>query len=128
MLATWQTDQPYTSLMAFAHTQDLRQLVFATLRATQKHTDLARNASVAMLIDNRRNDAADYQHAIAISVFGRAHEIDAAALPALQALYLQKHPKLKDFVESPACVLLKIAVSSYRVVSEFQAVEVLTIA
>jgi len=127
VLATQQHAQPYTSLMAYAHTPDLRHLIFATYRDTQKHTNLLLNSAVSFLIDDRSNDPADYQHAVAISVCGCAQAIPDDERAGLLAIYLAKHPTLCDFVTSPECALLRIAVSCYRVVSQFQAVELLAI-
>ncbi len=120
--------QPYTSLMAFAHTPDLHYLIIATLKETQKHANLLQNACLSLLIDNRCNSVADYQHAVAISVIGRAEIIPEDAAERLQALFLAKHPQLRAFVTNPECALLRISVQCYRVVSEFQATEVYTVA
>ncbi len=127
VLATQQHAQPYTSLMAFAHTPDLRHLIFATYRDTQKHANLLLNSAVSFLIDDRSNDPADYQHAVAISVRGCAQAIPDDERAEFLAIYLAKHPTLRDFVTSPECALLSIAVSCYRVISQFQAVELLTV-
>ena len=125
VMATQQDAQPYTSLMAFAHTDDLRYLVFATFRETQKHANLMSNALVSFLIDDRSNDPVDYQRATALSVFGRAVAIVADERAAYLSLFLGKHPGLQDFVASPDCVLMRVEVSCYRLVSEFQTVRVL---
>ena len=125
---TAQADQPYTSLMAFAHTPDLRYLIIATLKETQKHANLLQNASLSLLIDNRCNSFTDYQQAVAISVIGRAEVIPIDVNAAMQALFLAKHPQLHPFVANPDCALLRISVACFRVVSEFQATEVYTVA
>lgn len=125
VMATQQHAQPYTSLMAFAHTPDLRHLIFATLRDTQKHTNLLRNAQVSFLIDDRNNDPIDYQNAVALSVYGRADAITTAQRADALDVYLHKHPALREFVASTDCALLQVVVNSYRLVSQFQAVEVL---
>jgi heme iron utilization protein len=127
VMATQQDAQPYTSLMAFAHSEDLRYLVFATFRETQKHANLMSNALVSFLIDDRSNDPGDYQRATALSVFGRAVAIGADERPTYLSLFLGKHPGLKDFVGSPDCVLMRVEVSCYRLVSEFQSVRVLQV-
>jgi len=127
VLATQQHAQPYTSLMAFAHTPDLRHLIFATYRDTQKHANLMLNSAVSFLIDDRSNDPADYQHAVAISVCGCAQAIPDGERAQFLAIYLAKHPTLRDFVTSPNCELLRVAASCYRVVSQFQGVELLPI-
>ncbi len=125
VLATQQHSQPYTSLMAFAHTPDLRHLIFATYRDTQKHANLLLNSAVSFLIDNRSNDPADYQHAVAMSVCGYAQAVPEDERTRFLSVYLAKHPTLSQFASTPDCALLRIVVSSYRVVSEFQSVELL---
>ena len=70
VLATQHQQQPYTSLMAFKATPDLKQIVFATYRATQKYANLLANPRASLLIDNRCNDCDDYRNAVAISVQG----------------------------------------------------------
>lgn len=125
VLATQQHNQPYTSLMAFAHTPDLRYLIFATYRDTQKHANLLLNAEVSFLIDNRTNAQIDYEQAIAISVIGHAQTIPDTDHGTQHALYANKHPQLRHFVASAQCALLRIAVNCYRVVSKFEAVEIL---
>ena len=56
VLATQHQQQPYTSLMAFAVTPDLRRIVFATARATRKYANLLDNPRASLLIDNRCNE------------------------------------------------------------------------
>ena len=127
VLATQQQAQPYTSLMAFAHTPDLRFLIFATYRDTQKHANLLLNSAVSFLIDDRSNDPVDYQRAVAISVCGCAQAIPEEEHAVFLARYLAKHPTLREFATSPDCALLRVAVSCYRLISQFQVVESLPI-
>lgn len=127
VLATQQQSLPYTSLMAFAHTADLRYLVIATLRETQKHRNLMCNANVSFLVDNRTNAQIDYEQAIAISAVGHAEAIPHSDLDALRLLYAAKHPQLEALISSSSCALLRIDVSCYRVVSRLHAVELLNI-
>ena len=127
VLATQQQAQPYTSLMAFAHTPDLHFLIFATYRDTQKHANLLLNSAVSFLVDNRSNDPVDYQRAVAISVCGFAQAIPDEERAGSLARYLAKHPALREFATSPDCALLRVVVSCYRLVSQFQAVELLPI-
>ncbi len=128
VLATQHQRQPYTSLMAFAVTPDLRQIVFATYRATRKYANLLDNPRASLLIDNRCNNSTDYRNAVAISAQGATHEVDAARRAELLELYLEKHPRLRDFVTAADCVLLQMDVECYYVVSEFQSVAELRMA
>lgn len=122
VLATQHQHQPYTSLMAFAATPDLRRIVFATARATQKYVNLLANPSASLLIDSRCNRSTDFQDAVAISAQGVVHESDPVQRAELLALYLDKHPRLRDFVAADGCALLQLEVECYYVVSQFQSV------
>ncbi|NNJ94520.1 MAG: pyridoxamine 5'-phosphate oxidase family protein [Halobacteria archaeon] len=125
VLATQHDRQPYTSLMAFAVTPDLHWIVFATYRATQKHANLLANPRASLLIDNRTNESADYHDTVATSAQGTVSEVDLTRRGELLQLYLEKHPDLSDFVSATDCVLLKLEVESFYVVSQFQNVAVL---
>jgi nitroimidazol reductase NimA-like FMN-containing flavoprotein (pyridoxamine 5'-phosphate oxidase superfamily) len=120
VLATQHDRQPYTSLMSFTATPDLRWIVFATYRATQKHANLLVNPRVSLLIDNRTNESLDYNDVVAISAQGVVSEVDRELRAELLQLYLHKHPELRDFVAAADCVLLQLEVESYYVVSQFQ--------
>ena len=128
VLATQHQQQPYTSLMAFAVTPDLRHIVFATYRATRKYANLLDNPRASLLVDNRCNDSADYRSAVAISAQGMTGEVDPARRAELLQIYLGKHPRLRDFVTAADCVLLQMNVECYYVVSEFQSVAELRMA
>ena len=53
VLATQNQGQPYASLVAFASSDDLKSLYFATTRSTRKYANLSGDSRVAMLLDNR---------------------------------------------------------------------------
>jgi nitroimidazol reductase NimA-like FMN-containing flavoprotein (pyridoxamine 5'-phosphate oxidase superfamily) len=71
VLATQVDKHPYTSLVAFAATEDLRLLVFATDRATHKFANLSANPGVAMLVDDRSHREADLSEATAVTATGQ---------------------------------------------------------
>jgi hypothetical protein len=111
--------------MAFAATADLCGLLIATLRQSQKHHNLCRNTEVSFLVDNRDNCAADYQNAMAISAAGTARAVTLDELPSARETFLARHLSLRAFLDLPDCVLLRIDVQQYHVVSHFQAVAIL---
>lgn len=55
VLATDDCGQPFTSLMAFAATDDLRHLVILSDRNTRKFANLAANRRVALLVQQPVN-------------------------------------------------------------------------
>ncbi len=122
VLATHQGGQPYSNLIAFAAAPDLQSIFFATTRATRKYANLMADARMALLIDNRTNQEADFAEAAALTVLGTAREIQGVEKEEGLQIYLAKHPYLKDFVTAPTCALLKVRVAKYILVSRFQEV------
>jgi len=120
VLGTHQGGQPYGSLVAFAATSDLKNLVFATTRATRKFANLRSDPRVSMVLDNRSNRVADFRKAVAATALGRAREVRGKERENLAEMYLAKHPHLKEFVGSPTCALVKMRVEVYYVVWRFQ--------
>jgi nitroimidazol reductase NimA-like FMN-containing flavoprotein (pyridoxamine 5'-phosphate oxidase superfamily) len=120
VLATQGDGRPYGSLVAFAATSDLKTLFFATKRATRKYSNLLAHPNVAMVIDTRTNQAADFSDATAVTALGEVEEVAANDRQEFLNFYIEKHPYLKEFVESPTCVLLRVRVRNYIMVSRFQ--------
>ena len=113
---------PYTSLMAFAATDNLDRLLLATERSSRKFANLSAEPRVALLIDSRPNRGSDLKEALAVTVVGRAQEVRRAERVGLLRLYLVKHPQLEAFVTSPSCALISVKVKVYYVASRFQRV------
>jgi nitroimidazol reductase NimA-like FMN-containing flavoprotein (pyridoxamine 5'-phosphate oxidase superfamily) len=129
VLSTRRADgHPYASLIAFAPSEDRRSIVFATLRATSKFSNMEAEPHVAVLIDNRSNQAADLREAAAVTAIGRAVEVPTAERTAVAAGYTAHHPELRDFVAAPGCALIRIEVSTYLLVTRFQDVVVIDVA
>jgi nitroimidazol reductase NimA-like FMN-containing flavoprotein (pyridoxamine 5'-phosphate oxidase superfamily) len=120
VLATHKAGQPYTSLVAFACTEDLKHLIFATTRATRKYANFLEDPRVALLIDNRSNQDSDIHAAAAVTATGEADEVSGPEKEALLHIYLEKHPHMKDFVSSPSCALIRIKADTYYLVRKFQ--------
>jgi nitroimidazol reductase NimA-like FMN-containing flavoprotein (pyridoxamine 5'-phosphate oxidase superfamily) len=127
VLSSYGHGQPYASLVAFAATEDLKHIIFATSRSTRKYKNLTSESKVALLIDNRSNEEKDFSHAAAATALGRAEEISGPERDSFLELYLEKHPHLQEFVSSPTCALLKVHVQKYYVVQRFQNVQELHI-
>jgi len=120
VLGTRHKGQPYGSLVAFAATPDLKNLVFATTRATRKFANLQGDSRVSMVLDNRSNRVADFRKAVAATALGQAKETKGKGRKKFAKMYLAKHPHLREFVASPTCALVVIRVRVYYVVWRFQ--------
>jgi nitroimidazol reductase NimA-like FMN-containing flavoprotein (pyridoxamine 5'-phosphate oxidase superfamily) len=127
VLSSFGNEQPYASLVAFAATEDLKYIIFATTRSTRKYANLSQESKVALLIDNRTNEEEDFSYAVAATVLGRAEEVLGPERESFLHIYLTKHTHLKEFVSSPSCALLKVRVQKYYVVNRFQNVQELHI-
>ncbi len=120
VLATEHSGEPYASLVAFAVTADLREILFATSMATRKFSYLKENKRIALLVDNRSNSIEDFKDAMAVTVLGTASVLEENDRKRYLKLYLGKLPHLSGFVESPTCALILVSVSSYYLVDHFQ--------
>jgi general stress protein 26 len=121
-LATQQLTRPHNNLVAFATTDDLKNIIFATRRVTNKYSNLLSNNNVSVLIDNRTNRDSDFRNAVAVTATGTAEEVRENEINSLLSLYLIKHHNLEKFVHSPDSALFKIKVKRYYVVRNFQEV------
>lgn len=120
VLSTQGQEQPYSSLVAFATTPDLKYLIFATPRDTRKYANLLSHAQVSILIDNRTNEVADFAEAAAVTALGLALEVQGAERSHQLEIYLNRHPYLEGFVTSPNCALFVVKVERYIMVTRFQ--------
>lgn len=116
---------PHGSLVAVLPSPDLCELFFATSRATLKYENLLRQPQVALLMDNRSNRASDFHLAAAVTAYGPAREAGGEERVSVAEAFLARHPRLRDFVDSPDCALVRVTVERYRLVRRFQDVTIL---
>jgi heme iron utilization protein len=112
VLSSDENGQPYSNLVAFAITDDLKSLIFVTGRNTLKYRNIIKNQRVSLLIDNRTNNPADIEKATAITVIGDAHE-ESASESGFYTLYLNRHPHLSQFVSKPDNALIVVTVAVF---------------
>ena len=122
VLATQADGQPYASLVAFAASDNLKNMMFITPKDTRKFAQILSNPRVAVLINSGMNHPKDFERAISATAVGRAQEASASEKDDLRDLFLVKHPNLQDFADDPKSVLVKITVQSIYLVKNFQEV------
>jgi heme iron utilization protein len=120
VLATYGNNQPYCSLMAFAVSDDLKCIILATKKHSQKFANIQLHPAISLLVDNRKNHVDDFQQAVAVTILARASEPAPDEYESFLNLYLFKHPYLRGFCQSPDCTLVKLTVERYLVVSSFR--------
>jgi nitroimidazol reductase NimA-like FMN-containing flavoprotein (pyridoxamine 5'-phosphate oxidase superfamily) len=122
VLSTQMSGRPYSNLIAFAATEDRKDVLFATPRATRKYASLTANPRVSLLVDNRSNQETDFSEASAVTVLGTAGEVLGPDRERYLQVYLKKHPYLEEFVSSPTCALIRVKVEKVIMVTQFQEV------
>jgi len=122
VLCTQIQGQPFGSLMCFATSDDLARIWFATERNSLKFKSIHADNRVAFLVENTGNSPSDTFEAVVVTATGRTDELDGVEKSAALERYLVKNPQLTDFVASPSCALLQLAVGVYQVVRRFQEV------
>ena len=123
VLATSGNDGPYGSVVAFAVTDDLKTIVFATPRASRKYANMQCEPRGAMVIDDRKHHTADFQQAAAATAVGTVAEVKDKNGDQRVAMFLEKHPTLRAFVTGNECAVMVMTVECYTVVRHFQQVE-----
>lgn len=127
-LATDSTGQPYTSLVAFALTPDLRCVAFGTPKKTTKYRNILRNNRVSLLIDSRSNSPRAYTRAEAVTVIGRAVVLRKGKRRRLITAQLaRKHPVLAVFFSSGTTAVIAVEISRIIHVGSFQTVTALDV-
>jgi uncharacterized pyridoxamine 5'-phosphate oxidase family protein len=122
VVSTHSCGQPYCNLVAFAETEDIKNLIFVTNRNTSKYKNLNKDSRVSLLIDNRTNLLADFGSARAVTVIGNALELPPESHDYYGGLFLGKHPTLADFVNDSNNSLFSVRVTSY-ILAGFEKVE-----
>jgi nitroimidazol reductase NimA-like FMN-containing flavoprotein (pyridoxamine 5'-phosphate oxidase superfamily) len=120
VLATQRGGHPYTSLVAFVASDDLRRIAFVTSRATTKYRNLTEAPDVSLLIDSRTHSVEDFTAGAAVTILGRAAEMGDEQESELLAAFLRKHPHLESFARSPSTALCGVEVETYVLVTHFQ--------
>lgn len=122
VLATNTGSSPYTSLVGFMPSQDLKEIYFATFINTRKYQNISKHSRVSLLIDSRTNRADDFKNSSALTILGDAETVLKGQRDTLLSLYLDKFSHLQDFISDPQCALVRITVAKYILVQRFQEV------
>jgi nitroimidazol reductase NimA-like FMN-containing flavoprotein (pyridoxamine 5'-phosphate oxidase superfamily) len=126
VLSTQGAEFPHASLVAFAASDDLKTLVFATLRNTRKYANMERDPRVALTVDSRTASNADLLHTVVATAFGTAAEVPPEERGLWEDIFLARHPSLREFVTSPGCALMAVSAQSCDIITGFQNVSTLS--
>ncbi len=125
VLATDDGGMPYTSLVSYALTPDLKTLLFATPKGTRKYANILHSGKVTLLIDNRSKRKDRLLKTEAITIIGTARPVrKGKAWDRLTELFLGKHPELEKFLYAPTTALIAVEIVRCVHVGHFQALSV----
>jgi hypothetical protein len=125
VLATDDGGKPYTSLISYALSPDLKRVIFATPRGTRKYSNIVHSAQVAILIDNRSKGKDRLLKTEAMTILGAAKRIrKGRTWKDLAGIFLRKHPDLEGFMNAPTTALIAVEIVRCIHVSHFQTVSV----
>jgi nitroimidazol reductase NimA-like FMN-containing flavoprotein (pyridoxamine 5'-phosphate oxidase superfamily) len=120
VVATEMQGRPYTSLVAFAASEDLRQIVLVTTRSTTKYRNLSAKPYVSLLVDSRTHSVEDFSTGVAVTALGKATEVEGKQREDLIDAFLRKHPHLDAFARSPSTATCCVDIDTYYLVTRFQ--------
>ena len=102
VLSTQGDGQPYSSLICFAYSDDLKKLVFATPVDTRKFNLIIKSDRVSILVDNRSNNPESLNQISAVTITGKASILkDNDESQKCSQLLIKSHPYLEGFVKAP---------------------------
>ncbi len=121
VLCTQGGGQPYGSVVAYAASEELEAVTFATSVSTRKFCLLLECEHVALVVDSRAKFPDDMMKVEAITATGRAVQLDPGPeFDRWAELLTTRHPQLKSFVAAPSSALFRIDVIRYLHVTRFQ--------
>ncbi len=123
VLATNGDGGPYASLVSFALSPDLKQVIFATPKNTRKYRNILNTHDVAILIDNRSNKSKGFVKTQAITILGTARVVRRGRLWLEYAgIFLKKHPELEEFINASTTALVVIDIKTCIHAGNFQTI------
>lgn len=111
VLATVFENRPHCSLMAYVASTDGRRIHMVTSRSTKKYSNLMRNTSVSLLIDDRTASGRETTSALTLAGTCAPMAEGEAREQARQAI-AGRHPHLSKFVDHPDVDILEVEVES----------------
>jgi len=123
VLCTQGQEQPYGSLVAYAHSEDAKKYFFCTSVNTRKFKLLSNCDRIAMVIDSRCDHQTDMKQVEAVTITGKAKLLKSGDeyREGIQLLNV-RHPYLTDFLTAQSTALFRIDVVRYLHVTHFQEV------
>lgn len=127
ILSTQGDDGPHAVIVCFVASSGLNELVFVTSRNKRKFKNILKHPLVSLFIDNRSNTLDDLHSLCGVEVKGRAEIADKDDRAFYKEYFMRRFPDLREFYEAPDSALIKVKVSRFELIDDFQNIEILDI-
>lgn len=128
MLISRQGLYPYPSMVAFAFSSDLSEIIFATSATSHKYNNIGKLPHVSFVVHDCKNEPSDISNASVVTAFGIAEIMNGSGVQGLlKDLLMSRHPNLKTFFEARVTKFIIIHVEKYQVVTNFENIAEVTI-
>lgn len=123
VLATQGEKLIVTSLITFESSFDLKNIVFATPRNTEKFNLIDRDENISILVDDRSIHLDSINEISALTIIGKARILsNEKEILEWGSQLTKKHPNLTSFVKAPSSAVILVEVVRYQYVKKFQEV------
>ena len=106
--------------ISFISDEECRAIYFITGRGTRKFRNISVNPSVSLLVSTAEGRSSGFSEAAAITITGTASIIEGTPGEEILKRYSEKLPFLKEFLNFHDCAMIKVNVSGYLLVKNFQ--------
>lgn len=124
VIATEKDHQPYTNLVAFSFSENLKKIYFATPMSTTKYKNLVGNPHVSLLIDTRKNNREDFSDSTAITVLGICRGLSGIIKDEILGIHSVRLPGLREFLKNEMMAIMEIEVNKYIITNGLDATAV----
>ncbi len=122
-LCTRGDEAAYGSLVAFHVSDDVKYVIFSTLKYKRKYHLLENCGQVAMLVDNRDQTHGEMLKISAVTLNGKAKKMEGKhQIQVAKKKLLEEHNYLHELVSSNSCVFFHIEITRCFYVPHLQEV------
>ena len=119
VVATSNGGHPYTNIVSFSYTDDLKSILFVTKRNTRKYMNINIEPRTSVLVDNRKNSPRDINEACSVTILGNSREVQFDKEQKLKR-FLELHPYMLNFTKDTNCALIEVIANRFIYVRNFQ--------
>lgn len=110
-LATSTNNQPHLSLMNFTYSDKDKLIIMSTRKNTQKHANVVKNPSVAILVHNT-HDLAPGEKPVSCTIYGRAMVEIGDKEELYRIMHYERHKGMRQFIHGDDIAIISVSLNS----------------